>query len=55
MEYKELVDAFAAKCGVEQPDAKDGVVVFEIDGMPARADDRVTAGAIFRGTKREET
>ena len=34
MEYKELVDAFAAKCGLEQPDAKDGAVVFEIDGMP---------------------
>ena len=33
MEYKELIDAFAAKCGLEQPDAKDGVVVFEIDGM----------------------
>ena len=34
MEYKELIDAFAAKCGLEQPDAKDGAVVFEIDGMP---------------------
>lgn len=33
MEYKELIDAFAAKCGLERPDAKDGVVVFEIDGM----------------------
>ena len=34
MEYKELIDAFAAKCGLEPPDAKDGAVVFEIDGMP---------------------
>ena len=34
MEYKELIDAFAAKCGLEQPDVKDGAVVFEIDGMP---------------------
>ena len=33
MEYRELIDAFAAKCGVESPDAKDGVAVFEIDGM----------------------
>ena len=33
MEYRELMDAFAAKCGVESPDAKDGVAVFEIDGM----------------------
>ncbi len=33
MEYNELIDAFAAKCGLEQPDAKDGAVVFEIDGM----------------------
>lgn len=33
MEYKELIDAFAAKCGFEQPDAKDGAVAFEIDGM----------------------
>ena len=29
MEYKELIDAFAAKCGLEPPDAKDGAVVFE--------------------------
>ena len=33
MEYRELIDAFSAKCGVESPDAKDGVAVFEIDGM----------------------
>ena len=33
MEYRELMDAFAAKCGVESPDAKDGAAVFEIDGM----------------------
>lgn len=29
MEYKELIDAFAAKCGLEQPDAKDGVELSE--------------------------
>lgn len=34
MEYKELVVAFAAKCGLGQPESKDGAVVFEIDGMP---------------------
>ena len=34
MEYNELVGAFAATCGLERPDAKDGAVVFEIDGMP---------------------
>lgn len=33
MEYRELIDAFAATCGVESPDAKDGVAVFDIDGM----------------------
>ena len=33
MEYAELIDAFAAKCGVEHPDAKAGTAVFEIDGM----------------------
>ena len=33
MEYAELIDAFAAKCGVEHPDAKSGTAVFEIDGM----------------------
>ena len=33
MEYSELMDAFAAKCGVENPAAKDGPAVFEIDGM----------------------
>ena len=33
MEYRELIDAFAAKCGVEQPGGEDGVAVFEIDGM----------------------
>lgn len=33
MEYTELIDAFTAKCGLEQLDAKDGVVVFEIDDM----------------------
>ena len=25
MEYRELIDAFAAKCGMESPDSKDGV------------------------------
>ena len=34
MEYRELIDAFSAKCGVEHPDAKDGTAVFEIDDMP---------------------
>ena len=33
MEYRELIDAFAAKCGLEGSDAKDGVAVFDIDGM----------------------
>ena len=33
MEYGELVDAFAAKCGVENPAAKGGTAVFEIDGI----------------------
>ena len=46
MEYRELVDAFAAKCGLESPDAKDGAAVFEIDGMSVgfihdRAEDAV--------------
>ena len=33
MEYRKLIEAFAATCGVESPDAKDGVAVFDIDGM----------------------
>ena len=33
MEYRELIDAFAAKCGIEHPGGEDGVAVFEIDGM----------------------
>lgn len=33
MEYCELIDAFSAKFGVQGPDAKDGVAVFDIDGM----------------------
>ena len=33
MEYGELIDAFAAKCGVENPAAKGGTAVFEIDGI----------------------
>ena len=33
MEYLELMDAFAAKCGVENSAAKEGVAVFDIDGM----------------------
>ena len=33
MEYRELIDAFAAKCGIEHPGGEDGVGVFEIDGM----------------------
>ena len=33
MEYRELIDAFAVKCGMEQPGGEDGVVVFDIDGM----------------------
>ena len=34
MAYRDLIDAFAAQCGVESPDSKDGAAVFEIDGMP---------------------
>lgn len=33
MEYRKLIEAFAATCGVESLDAKDGVAVFDIDGM----------------------
>lgn len=33
MEYSELIRELAAKCGVEQPDTKDGTVVFEIDDL----------------------
>ena len=33
MEYLELMDAFAAKCGVENSAAKEGVAVFDIDGV----------------------
>ena len=33
MEYRKLIEGFAATCGVESLDAKDGVAVFDIDGM----------------------
>lgn len=33
MEYKELMQALAAKCGLERPESNDGVVAIDIDGM----------------------
>lgn len=34
MGFRDLIEKFAERCGVEAPDSKDGAVVFEIDGMP---------------------
>lgn len=47
MEYRELMDAFAAKCGVESPDAKDGVAVFDIDGMTVGFVHDETSGTVM--------
>ncbi len=33
MEYKELMDAFAAHCGLSGAEVKDGILVLEIDDM----------------------
>ena len=47
MEYRELIDAFAAKCGLEGSDAKDGVAVFDIDGMTVGFVNDETSAAVM--------
>ena len=54
MEYKELIDAFAAKCGLEQPDVKDGAVVFEIDGKTATVTVSIDKDISTNGSKFNE-
>jgi len=53
MEYKELIDAFAAKCGLEQPDAKDGVELSE-DGKTATVTVSIDKDISTNGSKLNE-
>ena len=47
MEYKELIAAFAAKCGIEGLSASDGAAVIEADGVRVELIDEQQTGCVL--------
>ena len=47
MEYNELIDAFAAKCGLPPPETAEGAVVIDFNGIPLSFMDDALTQSLF--------